>query len=87
MMIILLAFASSVLGAASVLPTGCICFRCTCFRLWLWLCWWIRSSAPFYSDAVAYVNFSLSLSLLTRLLSFGCVASRYVIGVDGTGVD
>jgi len=82
MMIILLAFASSVLGAVSVLPTGCICFR-----PWLWLCWRIRSSAPFYSDALTSVNFSLSLSSLTRSLSFGCVASRCVIGVDGDSDD
>jgi len=87
MMIILLAFASSVLCAASVIPTGWICFRCICFRPWMWLCWRIRSSTPFYLDAIASVNFSLSLLLLTRSLSFGYVVSRCVIGVDGDGVD
>ena len=87
MMIILLAFASSVLGAASVILTGSICFRCIYFRPWLWLCLRIRSSATFYSDDAASVNFSLSLPLLIPLLSFGCVALRYAIGVDGDGVD
>jgi len=48
---------------------------------------WIRSSAPSYSDILASVNFSLLLSLLTRSLSFGCVASRCVIGVDGDSDD
>ena len=64
MMIILLAFASSVLGAVSVLPMGCIYFICIYFRKWLWLCWRIRTSATIYLDALAFVNFSLSLSSL-----------------------
>jgi len=48
------------IGCGVEVPTGCIFFRYICFRPWLWLCWRIRSSTPFYSDAVASVLVLLS---------------------------